>query len=261
MPAPYPSIPQLADAYDAPAWVVRDPAANPVFWIGVEGLVWWTKSQPVPTFLVTTGPASQGASTGNLGQPGTTSLNGSHDLGAEGGVRFFAGGWFNAGHTFGIDGSLFDLPPDHLPLRRAAAILSRVRSAMSSRSNWANDNNTFKTSRPIDVAELKCCVTLTKATGCCSNASISLAKSSNDRLSRSTRWVTTQSTCPDWMSARRRCRAGRSRVLHDSLRDVALAKLEGYTNKEIGERLKLAEPTIERKLGRIRKIWGEETNR
>jgi DNA-directed RNA polymerase specialized sigma24 family protein len=35
----------------------------------------------------------------------------------------------------------------------------------------------------------------------------------------------------------------------DALRDVALAKMEGYTNKEIGERLKLAEPTIERKLG------------
>jgi DNA-binding CsgD family transcriptional regulator len=42
---------------------------------------------------------------------------------------------------------------------------------------------------------------------------------------------------------------------------VALAKMEGYTNKEIGERLELAEPTIERKLGRIRKIWGKETNR
>src|ERR671936_188921 len=48
-------------------------------------------------------------------------------------------------------------PPAHLPLRRAAAILSRVRSAISSRSNWAKDNSTFKTSRPIDVAELKCC--------------------------------------------------------------------------------------------------------
>jgi DNA-binding CsgD family transcriptional regulator len=46
-----------------------------------------------------------------------------------------------------------------------------------------------------------------------------------------------------------------------TLRDVALAKMEGYTNKEIGERLKLAEPTIERKLGRIRKLWGKETNR
>src|SRR6516162_8725448 len=42
-------------------------------------------------------------------------------------------------------------PPPHFPLRRAAAILSRVRSAISSRSNWAKDNSTFKTSRPIEV--------------------------------------------------------------------------------------------------------------
>jgi hypothetical protein len=42
-------------------------------------------------------------------------------------------------------------PPDHLPLRRAAASLSRVRSAINSRSNWANDNSTFSTNRPIDA--------------------------------------------------------------------------------------------------------------
>jgi DNA-directed RNA polymerase specialized sigma24 family protein len=46
----------------------------------------------------------------------------------------------------------------------------------------------------------------------------------------------------------------------ETLRDVALAKMEGYTNKEVGERLKFAEPTIERKLGRIRKIWWKETD-
>ena len=56
------------------------------------------------------------------------------------------------------------MPPDHLPLRRAAAILSRVRSEMISRSNWAKDNSTLRTSRPIDVALLNCCVTDTKAT-------------------------------------------------------------------------------------------------
>ena len=42
------------------------------------------------------------------------------------------------------------MPPDHLPLRRAAAILSRVRSAMISRSNWAKDSSMFRISRPIE---------------------------------------------------------------------------------------------------------------
>jgi DNA-directed RNA polymerase specialized sigma24 family protein len=43
-----------------------------------------------------------------------------------------------------------------------------------------------------------------------------------------------------------------------TLRDVALAKMEGYTNEELADRLELAVPTIERKLGRIRRIWGKE---
>ena len=45
-----------------------------------------------------------------------------------------------------------------------AAILSRVRSAMISRSNWAKDSKTLRTSRPMEVAVLNCCVTDTKAT-------------------------------------------------------------------------------------------------
>jgi RNA polymerase sigma factor (sigma-70 family) len=45
----------------------------------------------------------------------------------------------------------------------------------------------------------------------------------------------------------------------EKLRAVALAKMEGYTNKEIAQRLRMSEPTIERKLHRIRKIWQMET--
>ncbi len=41
--------------------------------------------------------------------PGTTSLDGPLDAGAEGGFRFWAGGWFNADQTFGMDGSIFVL--------------------------------------------------------------------------------------------------------------------------------------------------------
>ena len=53
------------------------------------------------------------------------------------------------------------MPPDHLPLRRVAAILSRVRSEIISRSNWANDRSTLSISLPIEVLVLNCCVTET----------------------------------------------------------------------------------------------------
>jgi hypothetical protein len=108
---PYPPPP---GAYEAPPpyptpLAVHDRAGDPIFWVGVEGLVWWTKNQPLPLPLVTTGPASQGSAAGGFGAPGTASLNGPLDFGAEGGVRVFAGGWFNADHTLGLDGSFFDL--------------------------------------------------------------------------------------------------------------------------------------------------------
>ena len=47
----------------------------------------------------------------------------------------------------------------------------------------------------------------------------------------------------------------------DSLRDVALAKMEGYTNKQIAERLGCIEQTVERKLRSIRQIWTTEGTR
>jgi RNA polymerase sigma factor (sigma-70 family) len=39
------------------------------------------------------------------------------------------------------------------------------------------------------------------------------------------------------------------------LRQISLWRLEGYTNREIAERLKCTERAIERKLGRIRSLW------
>lgn len=80
---------------------------NPMIWGGVEALVWWTKAQPLPVPLITTGPAAAGAAAGNIGVPGTVSLNAPLDLGATGGVRFFGGVWFDGNHTFGMDGSVF----------------------------------------------------------------------------------------------------------------------------------------------------------
>src|SRR6266446_4437600 len=54
------------------------------------------------------------------------------------------------------------MPPTQRPLRLEAAILSRMRSEVTSRSNWANDSSTFSVSRPIEVVVLNCWVTDTK---------------------------------------------------------------------------------------------------
>jgi DNA-directed RNA polymerase specialized sigma24 family protein len=44
----------------------------------------------------------------------------------------------------------------------------------------------------------------------------------------------------------------------DTLRGVAVAKMEGYTNEEIAVQQNCSVPTVERKLRRIRLIWGKE---
>jgi DNA-directed RNA polymerase specialized sigma24 family protein len=54
------------------------------------------------------------------------------------------------------------------------------------------------------------------------------------------------------------CRRLLGRLCNETLRTVALAKMEGCTNEEIAARLKRSVPTVERKIARIRKIWGKE---
>ncbi len=78
------------------------------------------------------------------------------------------------------------MPPTHRPFRLEAAILSRIRSEVTSRSNWAKDKSTLSVSRPIEVVVLNCCVTETNDTPCASNSSTSLAKSASDLVKRST---------------------------------------------------------------------------
>src|ERR1035437_7563203 len=78
------------------------------------------------------------------------------------------------------------VPPVHLPLRRAADILSRVRSAIISRSNCANDRRMLRVRRPSEFVVLNCCVTDTKLTLCFLKTSMIRAKSIRDLLSRST---------------------------------------------------------------------------
>ena len=43
----------------------------------------------------------------------------------------------------------------------------------------------------------------------------------------------------------------------DRLKTIVASKLEGYTNREIADRLGCTERTVERKLERIRQQWGD----
>jgi hypothetical protein len=72
-----------------------------------------------------------------------------------------------------------------MPFLREAANLSRMRSPITSRSNWAKDKRTLSVSRPIEVVVLNDWVTLTKVTFRRSNTSTSLAKSMSERDRRS----------------------------------------------------------------------------
>src|SRR6266850_3541976 len=56
------------------------------------------------------------------------------------------------------------MPPIHIPFFFEAAILSRMRSPVTSRSNWAKDNSTLRVSRPIELVVLNCWVTETNDT-------------------------------------------------------------------------------------------------
>jgi hypothetical protein len=101
-PPPYGPLPY------PPPYLQRDPG-NPAFWVGIEGLLWWSKGQPLSVPVVTTGPATQGGIAGNLGVPGTTSLNGRLNYGTAGGIRMFGGGWLDADQKVGVNGGFFVL--------------------------------------------------------------------------------------------------------------------------------------------------------
>jgi hypothetical protein len=57
-------------------------------------------------------------------------------------------------------------PPTQIPFRLEAAILSRTRSPITSRSNWAKDSNTLSVSRPMLDVVLNDWVTDTKDASC-----------------------------------------------------------------------------------------------
>jgi DNA-directed RNA polymerase specialized sigma24 family protein len=51
------------------------------------------------------------------------------------------------------------------------------------------------------------------------------------------------------------CQVLLERLKNDELRQIAMSKLEGFTNNEIAARLKMALSTLERRLALIRKAW------
>ncbi len=69
--------------------------------------------------------------------------------------------------------------------RFEAATLSRIRSAVTSRSNCAKERSTLSVSLPIDEVVLNAWVTETKEQPAASKRSTSLAKSASDRVSLS----------------------------------------------------------------------------
>jgi hypothetical protein len=77
--------------------------------VGIEGLVWWVKNQPLAVPLVTTGPAAEGANAGGLGMPGTAALTAPLDLGTDTGLRLFVGSWLDSAHSLGFDAGFFYL--------------------------------------------------------------------------------------------------------------------------------------------------------
>ena len=103
-----------------------------------------------------------------------------------------------------------DVDEDLEPFLFEAAILSRIRSPVTSRSNWAKESRMFRVSRPMEVVVLNCCVTDTKDTWCLSNTSIMRAKSWRERESLSTLYTITTSIFCKAMSSINRFKAGRS---------------------------------------------------
>jgi DNA-directed RNA polymerase specialized sigma24 family protein len=60
------------------------------------------------------------------------------------------------------------------------------------------------------------------------------------------------------VQAAEECRRLLAGLGDEQLRQVALWRVEGFTNEEIAAKLGRAVPTVERKLARIRRLWQKE---
>lgn len=81
------------------------------FWVRADYLLWWTRGQQLPPIVTTAPPGTPIGTAGLLGQPGTRILFGGErdDADTRSGYRLTAGFWLNKEHTFGIEGSFFQL--------------------------------------------------------------------------------------------------------------------------------------------------------
>ena len=80
------------------------PRNAPRWWVGADYLLWRTKSMPVNSPFVTTGPESD-LFAGSLGRPGTQALYGGKaiDTGLLSGMRLRAGLWLDDDATLGVE--------------------------------------------------------------------------------------------------------------------------------------------------------------
>src|SRR5204863_8311607 len=98
-----------------------------------------------------------------------------------------------------------------MPFFFEAAILSRMRSPVTSRSNWAKDNSTLSVRRPIELVVLNCCVTETNDTPCPSKISTNRAKV-GERSRQPVDFVDDDNVDPACPGIGECCKTGRARL-------------------------------------------------
>jgi hypothetical protein len=101
-------LPRLFASADVPPLLTKDvPPALPAWWVSGEGLVFWSKSAPLPPTLTTFVPGSPSAVTGfggALNVPGTIVLSPSNlNYDPSAGARFTAGHWLDPAHVWAVD--------------------------------------------------------------------------------------------------------------------------------------------------------------
>lgn len=88
-----------------------------------------------------------------------------------------------------------------------------------------------------------------------------LARSAGDEEEVDFNWVIAQDPTPAFAAQMaEECERLLRRLDQAGFRDLAVAKMEGYTNVEIASRLGCCVSTVERRLQLIRRLWTEETD-
>src|SRR5258708_4579485 len=98
-------------------------------------------------------------------------------------------GLFRHDHELLVDAAVAERGPvlqPRCPCAWRPRSLSRTRSPITSRSNWAKESSTLRVSRPMLLVVLNDWVTDTNETECWSKSSTSFAKSASERVRRST---------------------------------------------------------------------------